>query len=116
MLALEGLGAGVGLVVARPVAGIAQQIGDAFLGLADLVLQPQDLLLELAADLGKLGRPLKDIIIVDNSPASYLFNPENAVPIDSWFDDPNDTELLDLIPFLEDISSVFDVTSVLSPT
>jgi RNA polymerase II subunit A small phosphatase-like protein len=32
---------------------------------------------------GKLGRPLKDIIIVDNSPASYLFNPENAVPIDS---------------------------------
>ncbi len=54
-------------------------------------------------DLGKLGRPLKDIIIVDNSPASYLFNPENAVPIDSWFDDPNDTELLDLIPFLEDI-------------
>jgi len=67
-------------------------------------------------DLGKVGRPLKDIIIIDNSPASYLFNPENAVPIDSWFDDPNDTELLDLIPFLEDISNVDDVCTVLSPT
>ena len=32
-----------------------------------------------------------------------LFHPENAVPIDSWFDDENDTELLDLIPFLEGI-------------
>eukprot|EP01108_Squamamoeba_japonica_P010064 TRINITY_DN96_c0_g1_i2.p1 TRINITY_DN96_c0_g1~~TRINITY_DN96_c0_g1_i2.p1 ORF type:complete len:237 (+),score=95.86 TRINITY_DN96_c0_g1_i2:291-1001(+) len=66
-------------------------------------------------DLGKIGRPLKDIIIIDNSPASYLFNPENAVPIDSWFDDPNDTELLDLIAFLEDIANVDDVCSVLSP-
>jgi hypothetical protein len=34
---------------------------------------------------------------------AYLFNPENAVPIDSWFDDPNDTELLDLAPFLEGV-------------
>jgi RNA polymerase II subunit A small phosphatase-like protein len=50
---------------------------------------------------------------IDNSPASYLFHPENAVPIDSWFDDENDTELLDLIPFLEDMTKVDNVMSVL---
>jgi TFIIF-interacting CTD phosphatase-like protein len=31
-------------------------------------------------DLNKLGRDLKKIVIVDNSPASYIFHPENAVP------------------------------------
>lgn len=64
-------------------------------------------------DLGRLGRDIRHVIIVDNSPASYLFHPENAVPIDSWFDDENDTELLDLIPFLEDMTKVDNVMSVL---
>lgn len=30
-------------------------------------------------DLSRLGRELHKIIIVDNSPASYIFHPENAV-------------------------------------
>lgn len=30
-------------------------------------------------DLTCLGRPLKDVIIVDNSPHSYIFHPYNAV-------------------------------------
>lgn len=30
-------------------------------------------------DLNKLGRDLQQIIIVDNSPASYIFHPDNAV-------------------------------------
>ena len=30
-------------------------------------------------DLSKLGRELHQILIVDNSPASYIFHPENAV-------------------------------------
>jgi len=64
-------------------------------------------------DLSRLGRDMRHVIIIDNSPASYMFHPENAVPIDSWFDDENDTELLDLIPFLEDITKVDNVTSVL---
>lgn len=64
-------------------------------------------------DLGRLGRDIRHVIIIDNSPASYLFHPENAVPIDSWFDDENDTELLDLIPFLEDMTKVDNVMSVL---
>lgn len=30
-------------------------------------------------DLSRLGRELRNVIIVDNSPASYIFHPENAV-------------------------------------
>jgi RNA polymerase II subunit A small phosphatase-like protein len=65
-------------------------------------------------DLSKLGRELHQIIIVDNSPASYIFHPENAVPVASWFDDMNDRELLDLIPFLENISKVDSVYRILN--
>jgi RNA polymerase II subunit A small phosphatase-like protein len=64
-------------------------------------------------DLSRLGRELKSTIIIDNSPASYMFHPQHAVPIDSWFDDMNDTELLDLISFLEDLTKVADVVTIL---
>ncbi|WFD34112.1 protein-serine/threonine phosphatase [Malassezia cuniculi] len=64
-------------------------------------------------DLSQLGRPLRDTIILDNSPASYIFHPANAVPVSSWFNDPHDTELTDLCPFLEDLSYVQDVRVVL---
>ncbi|BGP57158.1 hypothetical protein JCM8202_005405 [Rhodotorula sphaerocarpa] len=64
-------------------------------------------------DLSQLGRPIGDSIIIDNSPASYVFHPNNAVPISSWFNDPHDTELTDLIPFLADLATVEDVRSVL---
>ncbi|BGP34238.1 hypothetical protein JCM10296v2_006053 [Rhodotorula toruloides] len=64
-------------------------------------------------DLSQLGRSIGDCIIIDNSPASYVFHPNNAVPISSWFNDPHDTELTDLIPFLSDLSAVEDIRSVL---
>jgi len=64
-------------------------------------------------DLSQLGRDLNSVIIIDNSPASYLFHPSNAIPITSWFNDPHDTELLDLIPFLIDLTTVNDVVKVL---
>ncbi|XP_053713393.1 carboxy-terminal domain RNA polymerase II polypeptide A small phosphatase 1 isoform X1 [Synchiropus splendidus] len=64
-------------------------------------------------DLSRLGRDLNKVIILDNSPASYIFHPDNAVPVASWFDDMSDTELLDLIPFLESLSKVDNVCTVL---
>ncbi|TFK44637.1 HAD-like domain-containing protein [Crucibulum laeve] len=64
-------------------------------------------------DLSQLGRPIADTIILDNSPASYIFHPNNAVPVSSWFNDPHDTELTDLVPFLTDLSTVDDVRGVL---
>lgn len=64
-------------------------------------------------DLSQLGRPLHDTIILDNSPASYIFHPSNAVPVSSWFNDPHDTELTDLSPFLQDLVAVDDIRIVL---
>lgn len=32
-------------------------------------------------DLSRLGRDLNKVIIVDNSPASYVFHPDNAVSV-----------------------------------
>ncbi|TFK81987.1 NIF-domain-containing protein [Polyporus arcularius HHB13444] len=66
-------------------------------------------------DLSQLGRPVKDTIILDNSPASYIFHPHNAVPVSSWFNDPHDTELTDLCPFLADLVHVDDVRGILNP-
>ena len=60
-------------------------------------------------EIKKLGRDLKDVIIVDNSPLSYYFNPENGIPISSWFDDKNDKELFNVSVILEFLSFVPDV-------
>ncbi|KAF9122643.1 hypothetical protein BGX30_001865 [Mortierella sp. GBA39] len=67
-------------------------------------------------DLSVIGRDLNNTIIIDNSPASYIFHQTNAVPISSWFNDPHDTELLDLIPFLADMTVVDDVNPILDMT
>ena len=55
-------------------------------------------------DLTRLGRPIEDIIILDNSPNSYQFQPQNALPCSSWFDNENDNELLQLIPIMEKLA------------
>jgi len=67
-------------------------------------------------DLSRIGRDLSRVVIVDNSPASYIFHPDNAVPCQSWFDDMQDTELLDLIPFFETLAQVDDIYTVLRNT
>ncbi|GMK56361.1 hypothetical protein CspeluHIS016_0302010 [Cutaneotrichosporon spelunceum] len=64
-------------------------------------------------DLSQLGRDIDKTIIIDNSPASYIFHPNNAVPVSTWFNDPHDTELTDLCPFLSDLAGVDDVRGVL---
>jgi RNA polymerase II subunit A small phosphatase-like protein len=55
-------------------------------------------------DLFRMGRPLTHLLIIDNSPHSYIFNPENALPCESWFDDQTDHELLDLLIPLKRLS------------
>jgi len=55
-------------------------------------------------DLARLGRDMKDTIILDNNPDCYLFQPENAIPINSWYDDPADMDLEHVMGILDVIS------------
>jgi RNA polymerase II subunit A small phosphatase-like protein len=63
-------------------------------------------------DMSLLGRDMKDIILVDNSPNSFLFQPENAYHIKNFFDDKTDRELIRLSNFLDRIAEVDDVRPI----
>lgn len=54
-------------------------------------------------DLSNLGRDLSKTIIVDNITENFLLQPDNGVTIKSWFDDPDDTALVDMTPLLRQI-------------
>lgn len=43
-----------------------------------------------------------------------MFHPSNAIPVTSWFNDLNDKELYELIPFLKDLRDVDNVTLILN--
>ena len=64
-------------------------------------------------DLTSLGRPMSSTVIIDNSPHSYVFQPQNALPVSSFIDDPRENDLLDMLPYLWELAEVDDVTATL---
>lgn len=64
-------------------------------------------------DLTCLGRDMRRVIIVDNSPHSYAFQPQNALPVSSFIDDPRDNDLLDMLPYLRELAEAPDVADTL---
>ena len=82
-------------------------------------------------DLSSVEPDLSKIMILDNSPLSYIFhegkivsqyfpmasdwlNVDNAIPIEGWINDPTDNDLLHLIPVLEALQYVTDVRALLA--
>ena len=64
-------------------------------------------------DIKIIQKDLKDVIIIDNNPVSYVMNQDNGIPILTWYDDLNDKELLNIIPFLKYLSTENDVREVI---
>mmetsp|Transcript_15980 Transcript_15980/g.32825 ORF Transcript_15980/g.32825 Transcript_15980/m.32825 type:complete len:268 (+) Transcript_15980:211-1014(+) len=65
-------------------------------------------------DLSTVRDDLSQVVIVDNSPAAYTYNADNAVPISTWYNDREDDALLGLLPLLSGLVLLNDVRSILS--
>lgn len=63
-------------------------------------------------DLSLIGRELRSTLIVDNSKASFLFQPECGIPCTSFIDDKSDRELYGLADWLEKVAASPDLTQV----
>ncbi|PHH82843.1 hypothetical protein CDD82_4576 [Ophiocordyceps australis] len=70
---------------------------------------------EIVKDLSYLNRDLSKVIIIDTNPSHVRKQPENAIILEPWKGDPQDKDLVGLIPFLEYIHTVeySDVRDVL---
>ncbi|KAI4737723.1 hypothetical protein E4T50_11781 [Aureobasidium sp. EXF-12298] len=65
-------------------------------------------------DLTQVEPDLSKVMILDNSPMSYIFHEDNAIPIEGWISDPTDNDLLHLVPLLEGLQYVTDVRALLA--
>lgn len=63
-------------------------------------------------DMSLINRDLTQSIIVDNSPNSYIFHPENAIDCSSFIDDPYDRELDQIGAHLVGIKDCKDVRNI----
>ncbi|KAH3660387.1 hypothetical protein OGAPHI_006973 [Ogataea philodendri] len=62
---------------------------------------------------GASGIDLSKVIIIDNSPISYSFHKKNGIMIEGWINDPEDSELMNLLPLLNSLRFTSDVRNIL---
>ncbi|KAK9465313.1 TIM50 essential component of the translocase-like protein of the inner mitochondrial membrane [Lipomyces arxii] len=69
----------------------------------------------IVKDISNINRDLSRVIMVDCDPDAYSRNPQNAIPIPRWDGNPDDKELIKLIPLLEYIahSEIKDVRKII---
>lgn len=64
-------------------------------------------------DLAIVDSDMSNVMIIDNSPISYTHNESNGIGIEGWINDPSDTSLMALIPFLSALRFTTDVRSII---
>jgi len=60
-------------------------------------------------DLSIIGRDMSRVVLIDNNPLAMLASPDNAMPIMSWYDDPNDKELEKALAILHQMKDLKDI-------
>ncbi|KQK09074.1 uncharacterized protein LOC100822852 [Brachypodium distachyon] len=65
-------------------------------------------------DLTVVGVDLAKVVIIDNTPQVFQLQVNNGIPIQSWYNDPSDEGLPQLIPFLERLAVADDVRPIIS--
>ena len=65
-------------------------------------------------DLSVIGRDLRRTVLVDNNNVCFLPQPENGVPIESFYDDERDEELPKIASLLERLAKEDDVRPTLA--
>lgn len=63
-------------------------------------------------DLRIFNKPLSDIAIVDNSMGAFRFQIDNGVPINDFYDDLDDDELVHLMCYFPKLAAADDVRDV----